>query len=704
MSFEFDEQRLATPPIKSDQLAVITFWGIYRWPHKIYNRYAQLEGLEQTADETRTMTRALGNISQATELGISIDGGLGYLTGPDVNSRVADRGEAPVVFGETRFVPEPKYKHPLLVPKTKSDDPPSYYSPINDSLYESFERMLIEAGYRGENLVAAVRLMMESEGRPVAPAIHRSTSNDFTEAVHRVAGGNEPEGPTAIASTAGDLTTFADAIVGQYIGEFPSTNDGRPNNPKLRNTSPPLRPNDLTSAQKEMLLEIEWAQRAFMQSYVIAVIDNPLTFKNITALVIARLPSGQLTSLRREDFWTTLCKIEKLTLGVIPDWREVSKLPEGWVHEQRLQPSLAVTSVYQVLQEQVSRRENIKRLHFEWLCGGEYAPGAHARNQNILAAPLVPRSMDMVCTTPGQKVQVLTLPHVECLSLKNCWTSPHILQQFLALGGNSLQSLEFDSVSLSAPIPLRANPGPANVANHGVAAMNQMMNAVAVHQATLQWQQHVQAQAPPLAAQNQPPPVPPQPPQQPVQVNTDPVPIGLEWLRVRNGCWSELISEFTPGKSLADARYERGVGPKPPLRLPTKLKKMEFRSCGYVRMDLDFEQSMLDAPDAPGLPLAGKRGTGYDTIMMFNQDNSLATIVNHISAMESATLQNIWGMETSWNISRGELVLDAKQDLVLNAGRGRFDGIIEAPKEDRLLTPTNTGNIRTLPRDSRRLK
>jgi hypothetical protein len=103
MSFEIDPEKLANPPVKCDQEAIVSFWGIYRWPFKTYNRYSQLEGLEQTADETRSMAKALKFISSAKELGLSIDGGLGWLAGPDVNQRVLERGQKLSVFGESRF-------------------------------------------------------------------------------------------------------------------------------------------------------------------------------------------------------------------------------------------------------------------------------------------------------------------------------------------------------------------------------------------------------------------------------------------------------------------------------------------------------------------------------------------------------------------------------------------------------------------------
>jgi hypothetical protein len=706
MSFEFDENRLANPPLKSDQEAITSFWGIYRWPYKKYNRYAQLEGLEQTADETRTMAKALRYITTANELGLSIDGGLGWLAGPDTNSRVVDKGEKPAVFGESRFVPEPKQKFARVGKTSRSSDPTSAYSQSYSTLHTAFERMLGEAGYQGDTLDASVRLMMETEDTSGVPVEANPASNNLfssptsIEGLRRAIRTPGSLGNGVGASTAGDLNPFTQAIADEedvQVINIQSNPVARSSNVESKAINYPLRPNDLTNAQKEMLLEIEWAQRAFMQSYAIAIIDNPSTFKNIKALTIARLPSRHLPTLRREDFWQSLAQVEKLSLGIIPDWREISKLPTSWVQDSKVQPSLAVSTAYQVLQEQISRRQNIKTLHFEWLCGGEYAPGMFSRNQNILAAPLVPKALSMVSRT--QQAPVLALPYVEHLSLKNCWVSPHILGRFLAGMRASLQSFKFDSVSLSAPIPLHADPGPAHPPNHGVAMQNAGA-AQAMQAAALNWQQHnAQAQvAPPVAQpiqvgvwmhgamlaqpfhppqnqQNQQfqPPPPPAP-----AVNNDPEPVGLEWLEVRSGCWSQLIDALTPGKNLADIRYDRNVGPKPPSRVPTKLKKMEFRSCGYVRMPLDFDQAMLDSPDAPGLPLQGKKGTDYESIMMKSFDHSLATIINHISAMEAATLGNAWNIETGWTSLQADLVNESKLDGILNPGRGRFDGFIEA--------------------------
>ncbi|KAF4635337.1 hypothetical protein G7Y89_g2764 [Cudoniella acicularis] len=678
MSFEFDENKLANPPIKSDQEAITSFWGIYRWPYKKYNRYAQLEGLEQTADETRTMAKALRFIECAKELGLSIDGGLGWLAGPDVNQRVIDRGEKLVVFGESRFVPESKPKPARPGKGSRSSDPTS--GSHGSSLYAAFERMLQEAGYRGETLEPSVRMLLETEDSIVSQdASHQSFDSYYSnslslEGFRRAirAPRSLENGPMALntedsnplASTVSDEEDLdIQDIQSPSLATFAS-------NTKPKTESCSLKPNDLTNAQREMLLEIEWAQRAFMQSYAIAIIDNPSTFNNIEALTIARLPSRHLPTLRREDFWDSLPKLKKLSLIIIPDWRDVVKLPTSWVQDIKIPPSQAVSVVYQILQEQISHRKNITMLHFGWLCGGEQAPGLFSRNQHILAAPLVPKAMDMVnrSTAPA----VLVLPHVEHLSFNNCWISPHIMSRFVSsLRVSACESLKLDSVSLTAPILVGAQPAPLNLhagnAHHNVqqlagqAAANNLM----VNFQGLMAGQNVQV---PPAAVVQPPPV------NNTGTNDE------SWLEPRVGSWAHIIDFFTPGTTLATIRHSRNIGPEPPTRKPTMLKRVEFSSCGYVRLPLEFDQVSLDPPDAPAAHTNAitKRISEIEPHMMKPIDHALGTIVNHISPVEVSTLENAWHMDVGWGLSRLDLAAESRIDGIMNPGRGRFDGLIEA--------------------------
>ncbi|KAH6681832.1 hypothetical protein B0J14DRAFT_648254 [Halenospora varia] len=718
MSFEFDENKLANPPIKSDQEAITAFWGIYRWPYMKYNRYAQLEGLEQTADETRTMAKALRYIECAKELGLSIDGGLGWLAGPDTNQKVVERGEKLVVFGESRFVPEMK---PRSTRKkgSRSSDPTS-----SNSLYAAFERMLEEAGYRGETLEPSVRMLLETEDTMPTPDASQTQAFDnyyssplslegFRRAIR--APRSLENGPMAL--NAEEATTAASTVSDEEDIDHQSPNlAAYASKAKLEGHS--LKPNDLTNAQREMLLEIEWAQRAFMQSYAIAVIDNPNTFGNIESLTIARLPNRHLPTLRREDFWDSLPKLTKLSLTIIPDWREVAKLPTSFVQDIKILPSQAVSGVHQLLKEQIARRKNIKTLHFAWLSGGEYAPGLFSRNQNILPAPLVPNAADMV--NRGAIHPVLELPHVEHLSLKNCWISPHILERFAtALRNGSCESFKLDSVSLCAPVNMGTQPAPTNgqAANHHNANVQNVVAPWGQQAPNNMWQ----ALAGPNAqnAQNMPNGLNPQNPQNPHNIqnvqngpnpawmpqnpawmngqNGQPIaiaaaavpqlqqviattPHALAWLEPpRAGSWAHTIDGFTPGITLADIRYARDLCPEPPARYPTRLSKIEFMSCGYVKLPLDFDQTMIDngAIPAAHANTVAKRMSEIEGHMMKPGDHYVASIVNHISPVETDTLESAWNMIVGWGLSRSELLAEAKLDGISDAGKGRFDGLIE---------------------------
>jgi hypothetical protein len=682
MSFEFDENKLANPPLKSDQEAITSFWGIYRWPYKKYNRYAQLEGLEQTADETRTMAKALRFITSAKDLGLSIDGGLGWLAGPDINQRILERGEKPVVFGGSRFVPESKAKSLKNGKASKSSDPTS--SQGNSSVCAANERMLREAGYDGDALDASLRVLAETEDSTTVSGTTHSPFDRYLspltlEGFRRAARAPRSldNGPmTANAEDSAPLVLVVSDDEDIYSEELHSSiATSYVNGGKSKAENCPLKPNDLTNAQREMLLEIEWAQRAFMQSYAIAIIDNPFTFRNIESLTIARLPNRHLPILRREDFWDSLPQLKKLSLAIIPDWRDVVKLPTSWVQDIKIVPSQSVSGVYQLLHEQISHRKNITTLHFEWLCGGEYASGLFSRNQHVLAAPLVSKAMDMVnrAHTPS----LLILPHVEHLSMKNCWVSPHVIGKFtLSLKKAALQSLTLDSVSLTAPLALNAQPQPVTghaanphhaqqLAGQQAAANNIMAN----FQGVMAGQNPNAAPAALGIAGLQLPPA---------VVNSSPI-TPEEWLEARIGSWSHVIDTFTPGTTLAAIRHIREIGPEPAVRDPTRLKKLEFKSCGYVRLPLDFDQTILDPPDmqAPQIHAIAKRVNDIECHMMKPMDSALGVIINHIAPAEVATLENAWHMNVGWGISHSDLALEARLDGVSNAGRGRFDGLIE---------------------------
>lgn len=696
MSFEIDPEKLANPPVKCDQEAIVSFWGIYRWPYKNYNRYSQLEGLEQTADETRSMAKALTFIKNAKELGLSIDGGLGWLAGPDVNQRVLARGQKLSVFGESKFLPEPE----KILSKQPREKRAESRAAQPGSMRAAFERMLQEAGYLGENLEPSIRMMLENEAgeennqwesRPWDNLAARSAGIDNLPA--RVTG---TENWRVLTRRRGNIIAEMAAALDEdatsqqnssYSDEEEDDGQLVPSiafscKAKAKAETVPLKPNDLTSAQREMLLEMEWAQEAFLQSYVIAIIDNKMTFENIEALNLARLPSRHLSILRREDFWESLPHVKKLSMGIIPDWRKVVKEETSWVQDTRIVPSLSVAGVYQLLTQQISERKKITDLHLEWLCGGEYDIGLFARNQHVMAAPLVSEAIHMV--NRAQEHPILKLPHIQHLSLKNCWVSPHIMSEFLmSLRGKALQSLTLDSVSLTASIAPNAQPAPLTQAGVAQNPPNPLIVQNQQNAGGLPNINNLFAANAPLGgapaivqvAQN----APAQPPPAPL-VNNQQAPAS-DWLQPPPpGSWAELIDRLTPGITLADLRYSRDtLGPEPPAKNPTELTKFALQSCGYVRLPLDFDQTIID-PAHAHTPLPThitKRIADLDPFMMKSHDANLGVVVNYISAAESATLQNAWNMTTDWGTSHPELLADSRADGVLHAGRGRISGLIE---------------------------
>jgi hypothetical protein len=532
--------------------------------------------------------------------------------------------------------------------------------------------MLREAGYNGEILENSLGMLLGDDEQSEEQArTDTSTETPFSWQDSDLSGldtlSDDNFGASASTTIRGQIG--ATGTAGYRSDDDMNDNDEqRPfpaatKNARSKPDNYPLKPNDLTSAQKEMLLELEWAQRAFMQSYAIAIIDNPSTFVNIQTLTIARLPNRHLPILRRNDFWDSLPGLRTLTLAIIPDWRDVVKLPTSWVQDNRIQPSSAVDCVFQLLHEQISQRKNITTLHFEWLCGGEYAPGLFSRNQHVLVAPVVSKSMEMV--NRAEQPGVLSLPYVEKLSLRNCWFSPHIFTQFSQnLKKSSLQSLTLDSVSLSATVTPGAHPHPVTHPNHHNNALAQAI---------------MQNFAPPNLGIPGPAPAPVAP--QAPAINNDPL-VQPDWLdRPRTGSWADSIEQLTPGIRLADLRYSRDMSEAPAAREQSSLRKLAFKSCGYIRLPLDFDQTALDEPinqhPIPSTAHIAKRINDLEGIMMKPNDTMLGTISNHIDELESSTLENAWGMTIGWGPERAELKHEAQLDGISRAGLGRFDGSIE---------------------------
>ncbi|KAH8815758.1 hypothetical protein F5884DRAFT_724122 [Xylogone sp. PMI_703] len=657
MSFEIDENKLARPPTKSDQEEITSFWGTYKWPFKKYNRYSQLEGLELAADETRTMTKALRYITNARELALSIDGGIGWLAGPDKNPKVMERGSKYPVFGQTRFVPEPKYgvRNKKNARKTKLTPQAS------DTRYHITSQPI------------------------TAPAEFESVHRETTETLNLETGLTDqlylqPDTPPAVPDR--DYTPSSSPMTAAGEG----VTDSDDNEVELLDISSedsgyPLKPRNLTLPQREMLLEIEWAQRAFVQSYSIAIIDNPQTFKHIDTLTIARLPHRQISLFRRPDFWDSLPHLRELSLGIIPDWREVTKLPTSWVQDISLLPSSSVAGVFQLFTYHIAHRKNITTLHFEWVGGGEEAPGIFARNRHVLPAPLIPKASGMV--NRKEEVDVLLLPYIQHFSLKNCWISPHILVKFTRIHQQTLGKLSLDSVSLTASLRHNANPGPVqeNADAFGFVHIVQQPNfqapqGVIIHNHLLQANQPALANQQLLALWNA---MIAGPPNQQPQLNNTEIAQQNWFKQPRMGSWAWFLESTAPNQKLQHIRQSNEIEIEPPSYLPSRLAKIKFESCGYVKLPLDFDQSMLDRPAARLTESASSRKKELEEWMMKTDDSNLGVIANYIDPVEEMTLENAWDLKFGWPARRKRLITEAKADGLPFPGKGRFSGEVDIP-------------------------
>ncbi|KAF4451897.1 f-box containing protein [Fusarium austroafricanum] len=694
LSLELDEETLSYPPVKPSQEAVPSFWGIYRWPHGTYHRYTDLEGLEQTADETEAMKEALKCLVEVTNLGLCCDAGLGFLSGPDHIARSATTLHPVFATQNWRHTGSDSQarKQPIITMSDLNEMVKDFKKPVFENPI-SFKRTVLQkmasdAGYSGAQVNEAVLMMLETEGTNL-------NMIDFDERTSIL---SEMEARRSLTQT----THRADfePVVAEVANH-------------------PLIPSSLTRAQKEMLLELEWAHRAMIQSYVIGLIDNARDdcFSNLTTITIAKVPSSHVYILYRDELWQNLPSLNNVSLGVIADWRRVSKPAPGCVEDTSISPVEAVGKVYQLLNKYIGAQRNIESLHFEWICGGEFAPGTYQRNHYILPAPFFeqPQLMTWVDSPKTHQDDLLTLPFIKHLSLKNCWASPHVfLQTIRSMALSKLEKLNLESVSLSGPptltpqAPLQQVGAPNGNTAHllglillpgqppGQLLPGQQPPANGQWAMPLQFgqlnqlpQQNAQTNQP--QANNQVPgqaPTPSDVLQQPEVLS-----------------WAGIIEHFSPSikiKDILTARDESASTitsqpafdqPDPlgqhipcPYRLRSDeksytLKCLSFKSCGYVSVDVPALNTRSILPH--GVQGLGANGNPHSQdmspLMQKSRDKLLGRIAPCLRNPELFQLTNAFGMDMGWeNVYDERTISDAVADGVEHPGRGRFSGTVDA--------------------------
>ncbi|KAL8773343.1 MAG: hypothetical protein Q9209_001737 [Squamulea sp. 1 TL-2023] len=599
LTFEVAEEDLTKLRPKRRFEVTNTFWGSYRWPHTHYNRYEQAAKLEQKADETSAMTNAFSKLTGVRELGLSVLSGLGWLAGRDMSDRVKLFRKKPVVFGPQHIFPDRELRQ-------------------NIQKWEAITKLETSASKRirnkaGRGFFKAVKEVSSVNNLP--RVYFRNVSDDNIDIFPPMMFDNENLEAKEISRA--DFTSEDGAMEGYNVPSTPSESSG-------------VIPNALTSEQEDWLMEMEWAQGAFLSSWCIALLDNPDVFHSLRTLNIANLSSKHLLSLQRDDVWHALPSLQDLTVLVSPDWRRVSKDNQGNVSTEPVRPSSAQLLFWNFLSALFEENKSITSLKIGYIDGGEHASGMYARNQNIIPAPI-----DQYPYLPsGQTTQeTLYLPYIENLILKNCWLTPATLANFfITESAPRLNTIIFDSVSLTANTNLNSLDNDSN--------NNDLLPAT---DRSLKW------------------------------LTAKPLP----------GSWPDIINTITPGPNIAHARYAHGLLSSPPAS-PTftavkKLQSLQFNSCGYARLPNlhEFDQSSLpELPSGPPQCLRRRWAELQRGMLDGKEDGLLGTVVPCMREEEEGTLRGVWGLELGWTGRWKRNAWQCREDGQAEGGSGRFYGII----------------------------
>ena len=600
------------------------------------------------------MSAALSYLQGVRELGVSIDSGLGYLCGPDISDHAQLFQEKPKIFG----VSETQRSLKNLERETLWDDIVRSLGPAAAMNYDIQGDIILanqapltpnEWGYFEVHFHIPSNPRLDPRGiglsRPRGSRVkfvdaYRGRSGDRPLVFQGVNLANTPNTiGTAEAPPIVDMNTYDHAALqGREKSSFHAA---------------PLVPNNLTSSQKEWLLETEWAQRAFLSSYCMALTDNSHTFQHVRSFTVAKLSSRYLSALQREDFWGALPNLNTLTIIVSADWRNVVKLDSGVVEAPDIRPSGAATQFHKLLATFIAVIPGIKTLNLGYFGGGEQQVGIFGRNKHILPAPLTDFSNHHAATSIN--ANILVLPHVEHLTLTNCWITPPALKTFVAqMRGAKLRTLTLDSVSLTGHSGVTDSMEPNPTENGVLRLPDGPPRRFGDRAVGDLFQQRGNA--------------------------PDPRSDGSGWMVEprRIGSWGNVIDAITPGPTIELLRYAyQHLHDVPEMRDQGPLERVNFISCGYVRLVnmKDFNQIFLGEVSNNPPHYLRKRAIDLMPIMMQrNEDPLLGQIIPMLHDHDLEVLQTAFPMATDWN---DENQWDNHEDGQPIGGSGRFNGHVK---------------------------
>ena len=731
IAFDFNEDTLATP------LSIVAkpkwshsqhFYGEVVWPDITSTmRYDRMRELEATADQVQNMKAALGLLTNLGGLGLYLDNGFGWLNGPDQSDR-ARRARRPDPIFQPLFLPNeavPVKRVPTLitgqeVALVSAIEMLHQYARVLQPLesYESRHLRLVAEYVRTtpvnrlpeldrEAIKKHVNLFLQSKAIRVPTETHWMTVRELADrrktdkaTMHSngankttiltapeleeadqkfvdfllLVGKDEPKASSSTDDTAQpkprydnfDLTVGEDeyeAFRGYYLS-------------RLKHSL--LKPGNLTQLQLRLLKENEWAQQAFLNTFMLSVIDNYTNMSNVRILNIAQLPGSQLCLLDRRDFWDGLPNVGDLTLFVSPEWRDVPFAPSYALdnHEERsVLPSLASERFGRFLVHRIQKKESLRSLRLGYVGGGERATGLFARNRNILPAPVLPANKNFD--------DVLLLPHVARLTFVNCWMPGAALLRFAErMGRHSLEHLRLESFSLlpfngfstlvdREVAPQLRNSDPIWIAGKRytdfLVPCLTPADAQAFHMVN---GESLNARVIKLIAPTE-------------YLDKGPMP----------GTWSSLLYKLIP-RTVPDATAPptaadsasslNAGGPGSPESIPLGLKTIELSSCGYAKLRnqtlcADFDVREDDANGHHGIGATGRmqdRRLALRPLMMQSPDVFLAQIVPKCIASEKTLLNVVYDLQTGW-ADRAK-ALQCCEDDQEEGGSGRYSGTVEA--------------------------
>ena len=630
MAFEVDEEQLCNHPKKGKYEHHTTFWGPYKWPHPFYSRYEVVEGLEKKADEFPCMSLALSYLKEVRELGLSLDSGLGWIAGPDISDRARLFQEKPRVFG---------HSHPFHDLDAKVE----------------WAQKLHELGLHHKEYHIDGRTINTEEG-----PVPRNAYGLYECTVHLGSGrafltfsdcdGSTNSSNETLVYGGINLSTVPSnfRFIPNPLHHIHSLEHGTKDSP-FKSAS--LVPNNLTVAQKEWLLETEWAQRAFLSSYCMALTDNSQTFMNVESLTIAKLSSRYLAALKRDDFWKALPNLNSLTIKVSADFRDIQKTDSGIVEAPNLMPSKAATPFYHLIEGHIANITTIRTLDLGYFGGGEHEVGIFGRNQHVLPAPLYDLSNHQNSDIPS----VLSLPYVEHLTLTNCWIAPATLISLVQMATPEMRTLTLDSVSLTTHYA--GNEREPSPLENGVSAVPNGFPRLYDPGIGNLWENR--GYTPDPNAQKSP----------------------NHWLVTggRKGSWRDVIDKTTPGPTIDLLRYAYQHMESVPEMRTGPLERIDFISCGYVRLP---NQQGLDQDGIgevivrPTIATLEKRAMDLIPVMMHrNSDLLLGQIVPSLAQEELAVFKDCFPMTIGWGDDNAKY--HNHEDGQPTGGSGRFSGWVE---------------------------